>query len=177
MRHALWLGRRTTWLGVWERNDRAIRFYARHGYERCGEHVFQLGDDAQTDYIMQRLQPPPEQMTDEQYASFMLMMQRALGAGGGGKGSSDANGTAAVAPVAAPSFTPLPATAALRDRVLHALSHAPATEAELQHGCSLLQVATFLRCSVDELAPVVRTLQEEGFIQPTIDDQHFRPTQ
>lgn len=40
------------WLGVWERNFPAIAFYERMGFVRAGEHVFMLGDDAQTDYIM-----------------------------------------------------------------------------------------------------------------------------
>ncbi|HEY0969554.1 MAG TPA: N-acetyltransferase, partial [Gemmatimonadales bacterium] len=33
------------WLGVWERNPRAIAFYRRHGFERIGEHQFLLGAD------------------------------------------------------------------------------------------------------------------------------------
>lgn len=44
----------TLWLGVWERNPRAIAFYRKHGFARVGEHVFQLGGDAQTDWIMAR---------------------------------------------------------------------------------------------------------------------------
>jgi len=40
------------WLGVWERNPRAIAFYAKHGFEACGEHVFQLGSDPQRDVVM-----------------------------------------------------------------------------------------------------------------------------
>jgi ribosomal protein S18 acetylase RimI-like enzyme len=39
-------------LGVWEHNTAAQRFYTRHGFERVGEHIFQLGDDAQTDFIL-----------------------------------------------------------------------------------------------------------------------------
>ena len=42
------------WLGVWERNERAIEFYARWGFEIVGDHTFQLGDDEQTDLIMER---------------------------------------------------------------------------------------------------------------------------
>lgn len=45
---------RTVWLGVWERNARAIAFYARMGFERVGSHVFMLGRDAQTDLLMAR---------------------------------------------------------------------------------------------------------------------------
>ena len=44
----------TLWLGVWERNPRAIAFYRKRGFIEVGAHVFRLGDDAQTDLIMQR---------------------------------------------------------------------------------------------------------------------------
>jgi ribosomal protein S18 acetylase RimI-like enzyme len=47
-------GHRTIWLGVWERNARAISFYERWHFERVGEHPFQLGSDHQTDLIMAR---------------------------------------------------------------------------------------------------------------------------
>jgi len=47
-------GRRTIWLGVWERNARAISFYERWQFETVGEHVFRLGSDHQTDLIMAR---------------------------------------------------------------------------------------------------------------------------
>ena len=40
------------WLGVWERNPRAIAFYAKSGFATCGEHVFQLGSDPQRDVVM-----------------------------------------------------------------------------------------------------------------------------
>ena len=42
------------WLGVWEHNPRAVAFYHRFGFERFGEHIFQLGSDAQTDWLMMR---------------------------------------------------------------------------------------------------------------------------
>ena len=42
------------WLGVWEHNPRAIAFYRKCGFVEVGAHVFRLGDDAQTDLIMQR---------------------------------------------------------------------------------------------------------------------------
>ena len=47
-------GCQTVWLGVWEYNTRALRFYRRWGFETVGSHVFQMGTDAQTDFIMQR---------------------------------------------------------------------------------------------------------------------------
>jgi hypothetical protein len=40
------------WLGVWEQNPRAINFYTKIGFEKFGQHIFQLGDDAQIDYLM-----------------------------------------------------------------------------------------------------------------------------
>lgn len=46
------------WLGVWELNPRAIRFYEKNGFAPFGTHVFQLGNDAQTDVLMKRLMPP-----------------------------------------------------------------------------------------------------------------------
>ena len=42
------------WLGVWEHNPGAIRFYERHGFEKFGEHGFYLGNDLQTDIMMKR---------------------------------------------------------------------------------------------------------------------------
>lgn len=42
------------WLGVWEHNQNAIRFYEKMGYVRFGEHSFVLGDDNQTDYLMKK---------------------------------------------------------------------------------------------------------------------------
>lgn len=42
------------WLGVWENNERAIAFYKRWGFERFSEHVFMLGSDAQTDWLMKK---------------------------------------------------------------------------------------------------------------------------
>lgn len=42
------------WLGVWEKNEKAIAFYKKHGFTRVGVHPFILGGDAQTDYIMRK---------------------------------------------------------------------------------------------------------------------------
>lgn len=42
------------WLGVWERNPRAISFYKKFGFIEVGEHVFPLGRDPQRDIIMAR---------------------------------------------------------------------------------------------------------------------------
>jgi len=40
------------WLGVWEKNHRAIRFYEKKGFEVFDEHLFIIGDDKQTDLLM-----------------------------------------------------------------------------------------------------------------------------
>ncbi len=40
------------WLGVWEDNYRAIRFYEKNGFERFDSHAFMLGDSVQTDDLM-----------------------------------------------------------------------------------------------------------------------------
>ncbi len=40
------------WLGVWEENLKAQQFYIRWGFERFSEHVFQMGEDAQTDWLL-----------------------------------------------------------------------------------------------------------------------------
>jgi ribosomal protein S18 acetylase RimI-like enzyme len=40
------------WLGVWEKNLKAMRFYEKNGFIPFGSHIFQLGDDEQTDIMM-----------------------------------------------------------------------------------------------------------------------------
>ncbi len=40
------------WLGVWEENARAIRFYEKNGFVPFDKHLFKLGDDIQTDIMM-----------------------------------------------------------------------------------------------------------------------------
>ena len=42
------------WLGVWEYNPRAQRFYERNGFAVVGSHTFVLGSDPQTDLLMQK---------------------------------------------------------------------------------------------------------------------------
>ena len=46
-------GCNSIWLGVWEKNPRAIRFYKKWGFQEIGMHTFMLGNDPQTDYIME----------------------------------------------------------------------------------------------------------------------------
>ncbi len=40
------------WLGVWEKNSRAINFYKKNGFTEFDKHIFKLGDDEQTDIMM-----------------------------------------------------------------------------------------------------------------------------
>ena len=40
------------WLGVWEENKRAIRFYEKNVFKIFGKHDFVLGEDVQTDLLM-----------------------------------------------------------------------------------------------------------------------------
>ncbi len=45
--HKAWL-----WLGVWQRNVNAVRFYERHGFSKFDTHSFYIGNDRQTDWLM-----------------------------------------------------------------------------------------------------------------------------
>ena len=45
------------WLGVWEENHRALRFYTKNGFVVFDKHVFMMGNDEQTDLLM-RFQIP-----------------------------------------------------------------------------------------------------------------------
>jgi ribosomal protein S18 acetylase RimI-like enzyme len=47
-------GKQTIWLGVWERNARAIAFYRRWSFADVGSQPFLLGSDLQTDRVMAR---------------------------------------------------------------------------------------------------------------------------
>jgi len=40
------------WLGVWEKNARAISFYKKKGFTEFDKHIFKLGADEQTDLLM-----------------------------------------------------------------------------------------------------------------------------
>jgi diamine N-acetyltransferase len=54
------LGGRTLWLGVWERNPRAIAFYRKSGWHDTGATTFCVGPDRQTDRVMVTPVPSPE---------------------------------------------------------------------------------------------------------------------
>lgn len=40
------------WLGVWEENPRAIKFYKKNGFVEFDKRIFKLGNDEQTDIMM-----------------------------------------------------------------------------------------------------------------------------
>lgn len=42
------------WLGVWEKNRKAIAFYNKMGFIQTGAHTFYMGDEEQTDFIMSK---------------------------------------------------------------------------------------------------------------------------
>ena len=54
-------GSATLWLGVWERNPRALAFYRKWGFDVVGELTFYLGDDPQRDFMMRRDVKSPEE--------------------------------------------------------------------------------------------------------------------
>lgn len=43
----------SVWLGVWEKNPRAIEFYKKWGFKEVGSHIFTVGDDPQRDFVME----------------------------------------------------------------------------------------------------------------------------
>jgi len=40
------------WLGVWEENSRAMKFYKKNGFVEFDKHIFKLGNAEQTDIMM-----------------------------------------------------------------------------------------------------------------------------
>lgn len=46
------LNKETVWLGVWEFNPVAIKFYERQGFYKVGTHIFKMGEQEDTDNIM-----------------------------------------------------------------------------------------------------------------------------
>lgn len=46
-------GYKLMWLGVWELNHKALKFYKKKGLKAFDSHIFQLGNDSQTDILMQ----------------------------------------------------------------------------------------------------------------------------
>ena len=46
--------KQVVWLAVWEKNERAIKFYTQWGFETFSKQVFVLGTDLQNDWIMKK---------------------------------------------------------------------------------------------------------------------------
>lgn len=46
------LNKQQMWLGVWEKNEKAIAFYQKIGFVLTGQHSFYMGDEQQIDLIM-----------------------------------------------------------------------------------------------------------------------------
>ncbi len=40
------------WLGVWQKNNNAIRFYEKQGFQKFDTHPYYIGSDKQTDWLM-----------------------------------------------------------------------------------------------------------------------------
>ena len=53
--YARMLEKQVVWLGVWEKNQRAIEFYLKFGFEKFGEADFVLGNDVQRDWLMKKV--------------------------------------------------------------------------------------------------------------------------
>jgi len=48
-------GFETLWLGVWEKNRRAIRFYEKHGFRKVGQITFPYGETVGTNWVMEKV--------------------------------------------------------------------------------------------------------------------------
>ena len=46
--------KKSIWLGVWEENPRAIKFYEKNGFTAFDTHIFKMGEDEQTDILMRK---------------------------------------------------------------------------------------------------------------------------
>ena len=46
--------KRYIWLGVWQHNHKAVHFYKKNGFITFDTHIFKMGDDEQTDWLMRR---------------------------------------------------------------------------------------------------------------------------
>lgn len=54
LHHASTLNMASVWLGVNQRNERAQRFYRKHGFAVAGTKTFRLGEHLEQDYVMVR---------------------------------------------------------------------------------------------------------------------------
>lgn len=48
-------GYKSLWLLAWEKNARARRFYAKHGFAEVGRHPYRFGDDWEDDLVLELL--------------------------------------------------------------------------------------------------------------------------
>lgn len=48
------MDKKSIWLGVWEHNPKAIRFYEKNGFVTFDTHLFTLGKEEQTDLMMRK---------------------------------------------------------------------------------------------------------------------------
>jgi ribosomal protein S18 acetylase RimI-like enzyme len=48
-------GFESVWLGVWEQNPRAIRFYEKHGFVKVGTITFPYGETVGTNWVMEKI--------------------------------------------------------------------------------------------------------------------------
>ncbi len=46
------LSKNEIWLGVWEHNIKALKFYNKLGFNQFSKHIFKLGEDEQIDIMM-----------------------------------------------------------------------------------------------------------------------------
>lgn len=51
---ALYKNKNYIWLGVWEKNEKALVFYKKNDFKIISEHSFFMGDEEQLDYIMKK---------------------------------------------------------------------------------------------------------------------------
>lgn len=49
------LGYSKFWLGVWEKNFKALKFYQKQGFEKISSHDFVMGSETQTDFILMKV--------------------------------------------------------------------------------------------------------------------------
>ena len=47
--------KKNIWLGVWEKNENALAFYKKMGFDQIGAHSFYMGDEEQIDIIMNKI--------------------------------------------------------------------------------------------------------------------------
>lgn len=52
MEVAMIQNKKMIWLGVWEKNEKAVDFYKKIGFVQTGAHSFHMGDEEQIDFIM-----------------------------------------------------------------------------------------------------------------------------